>query len=1198
MKRKMVSVMLAIPLSVSVCASAVPTFAAEEIQTEEASEETTEQPTEEAVTDENAGETTETHNVYATAGVGGRIADNKEGYTALSAGESITYNFTANEGYRIKDILVDGESVGATESYTFENVTTAHSLKVTFTKSAEDATFEEKMNDLFADTSSETEYWPETRWWLAEGLTTEQTLKESIDELYENGVGAVEFVTLNIAALSDDETLNARYAWGSEEWNEDSQFIVEYCTEKGMGVSMTSGTHWGNANLPVEAYEGYIEENGEAYTTYGADSESAQQIVGYSTNDLTEAGTIELAKPIDTDHKLRLEAALLVKVGENNTVSTSDVVDVTDQIVQTTQDGDGALIGTGLSTWTYEYAGAEDDGTYQLYTVWQYGNWGTSSPSVSTNYTINYMSKEGMNLLKDYWNENIFTDELKAAIQENGDVSFYMDSLEGVSSNAWSQEFLEEFEASRGYSLLPYLTIVGTKTSQSGGFGPGGPAAEPPYTALLDENGNDITTQVYNDIRQVRTEMYMNNCLQELTDWAHEFGMKLRAENSYGVNSFEASEPIKALDWVETESLEFLSDPDSYRVQAGGVHVYDKVYSSETGANNFANYRDDNLDYRNIFYTQFASTISRTVFHGYSAMYGPKGDVDWPGFEGMESNISMRVSNRQPNSVDYAESLMPHLTRLQTALRQGVVQIDLAVLRTDYNIYNDIFVSATPSAFTDGGNDYTVNMLRSDTPLYWQALNLQQAGYTYDYWSPLLLNDEDAQLTVKDGVLCGVNNSAAYQEILIYQEDFPAESMDALEKIAAAGLPIIFVNGGSEYSKTASGVVEYTTASSSSLFMDSSDEEIAAFTQNLINTYDNVVSVDNEEDVLGVLEGMGISPRTAYGESNEKLMTTLRKSDDASYLYVYNYQYEGTADYEACSGESYATTISVEGEYKPYEIDTWSGEVKAVAEYKIEDGRTIINVDIAGGDVALYALDPNAEEVVHANETAGVYDTCYDEEGKVVLRVAESGDVSASLSDGTAVSETVEAPENIALDTWNLVVESWTKGEEDVRTETKEGKDYTSTEITYLTNKTDIDAGEISSLVSWSEIEAVGNGVSGVGTYTTTFTLPEDWSADANAAYFNVDSVNGGTVRLTVNGQNAYIDMESCTADITKYVKAGENTIEVRVTTSLWNALITEGLTDKYSGTDEEGNPVEPVNCDYGMVGNAQIILCSSIKAN
>ncbi|MCD8021680.1 MAG: hypothetical protein LUF30_01380, partial [Lachnospiraceae bacterium] len=360
----------------------------------------------------------------------------------------------------------------------------------------------------------------------------------------------------------------------------------------------------------------------------------------------------------------------------------------------------------------------------------------------------------------------------------------------------------------------------------------------------------------------------------------------------------------------------------------------------------------------------------------------------------------------------------------------------------------------------------------------------------------------------------------------------------------------------------------------------------------------NVVSEDREAEVLDVLSGMGIQPRAAFGESNNKLMTTLRKDSDASYLYVYNYQYSDTEDYAENDGASFATTISVEGEYKPYAINTWSGEVTAVADYSIEDGRTVIYADVAGGDVALYALDPEAEETLHAVSTEGVKETVYDADGNVVLRVAESGDVTAQLSDGTTYAATVEAPEDISLDSWKLVVESWTKGDLDVRTETKEGKDYTSTEVTYLTNKTDIDAGEITALVSWSEIEAVGNGVSGVGTYTTTFTLADDWSADANAAYFSVDSFCGGTAQLTVNGENAHLDMESGAADITDYVQAGENTLEVRVTSTLWNALITEGLAKTYSGSDADGNEVEPTSTDYGMVGEAKIVLCAVVKAN
>ncbi len=52
---------------------------------------------------------------------------------------------------------------------------------------------------------------PYARWWLAEGSHTDETLRESVKELYESGFGGVEFVTLTSEAeVLDDAT----YGWG------------------------------------------------------------------------------------------------------------------------------------------------------------------------------------------------------------------------------------------------------------------------------------------------------------------------------------------------------------------------------------------------------------------------------------------------------------------------------------------------------------------------------------------------------------------------------------------------------------------------------------------------------------------------------------------------------------------------------------------------------------------------------------------------------------------------------------------------------------------------------------------------------------------------------------------------------------------------------------------------------------------------
>lgn len=90
-------------------------------------------------------------------------------------------------------------------------------------------------------------------------------------------------------------------------------------------------------------------------------------------------------------------------------------------------------------------------------------------------------------------------------------------------------------------------------------------------------------TYLRNDFFQTETELYQENCLDILHDWLNEKGMYLRAENSYG-KTFEVSQTVSSVDYLETESFEFAADVDSYRNFTGAAHIYDKRLSSESGA--------------------------------------------------------------------------------------------------------------------------------------------------------------------------------------------------------------------------------------------------------------------------------------------------------------------------------------------------------------------------------------------------------------------------------------------------------------------------------------------------------------------------------------------------------------------------------------------------------------------------------------
>jgi len=71
-----------------------------------------------------------THIIVASAGAGGSI--NPSGNVSVNDGASKSFTITANSGYEIDDVKVDGASQGAIATYTFSNVVADHTIEATF----------------------------------------------------------------------------------------------------------------------------------------------------------------------------------------------------------------------------------------------------------------------------------------------------------------------------------------------------------------------------------------------------------------------------------------------------------------------------------------------------------------------------------------------------------------------------------------------------------------------------------------------------------------------------------------------------------------------------------------------------------------------------------------------------------------------------------------------------------------------------------------------------------------------------------------------------------------------------------------------------------------------------------------------------------------------------------------------------------
>ena len=86
------------------------------------------------------------YTIEATAGTGGSISPS--GSVSVREGRDQTFTITPDKGYAVANVKIDGESIGAVKSYTFENVSKAHAIEVIFVKGTASASTGDSSNLL------------------------------------------------------------------------------------------------------------------------------------------------------------------------------------------------------------------------------------------------------------------------------------------------------------------------------------------------------------------------------------------------------------------------------------------------------------------------------------------------------------------------------------------------------------------------------------------------------------------------------------------------------------------------------------------------------------------------------------------------------------------------------------------------------------------------------------------------------------------------------------------------------------------------------------------------------------------------------------------------------------------------------------------------------------------------------------------
>ena len=105
------------------------------------------------------------YTIKATAGAGGSISPN--GNVSVREGSDRTFTITPDKGYAVSNVKIDGKSIGAVRSYTFENVRHAHTIEVSFMKAGGNP-----QTGVFVDVATGSYYEDAVDWAVENGITT------------------------------------------------------------------------------------------------------------------------------------------------------------------------------------------------------------------------------------------------------------------------------------------------------------------------------------------------------------------------------------------------------------------------------------------------------------------------------------------------------------------------------------------------------------------------------------------------------------------------------------------------------------------------------------------------------------------------------------------------------------------------------------------------------------------------------------------------------------------------------------------------------------------------------------------------------------------------------------------------------------------------------------------------------------------
>ncbi len=845
---------------------------------------------------------------------------------------------------------------------------------------------------------------------------------------------------------------------------------------------------------------------------------------------------------------------------------------------------------------------------WELIDFYLHGDTQTNSGGTATtpNQWLGHLSVASAKAMTDYFDNNILNDPAtRAAIAyqdaHNGTPAVFEDSLENSNNLNWVPDMISSWHADLGYdptSLLPALAATGRNATSA-------PAFDFPQS---DGQGATLGWRIRDDYAQMWNDLYINRYVKTVDDWAASRGLVARFQ-PYG-DPIDAGEAAANIGIAESEHLETAGQDETQQLKVVASGTYQtstphllsdecceadaQVWADPFGINGTGTGSSPDATENNAqsVYADQAGGASQIVYHGWPYTIGPAGArAVWPG-NSYGGNASYAAANG-PNQPQFADDRNNNIAaaRHGLTLRQGEPSFDVAVFHEDFGA-----TGQGQDNLTNGWNMGTVTANGVTTrptsgKLLRSSSSLAQAGYLYGYVSPAFFRYSSATFA-KDPNDPGASKNVLfpgygdYKALVLYDQSvMPVDVAQKLAALAGKGLPIVIIGQVPNAAPNASGGTVAGMSTADTQVQTAMAKVIGSPTTKIVADATAAGSQSADGNASDALVSLGITASTQMNTASAvnaggvatPVLGVRRHDDNVDYYQLFNMSNTTTVH----------PSVTLSGNGIPYLLDAWTGKITPIANYTATGNRVTLSLRIGPGNATMIGITPSnnvfkakPEADVHATGTtanatqAGTDNVVYDSSGDLVARASTSGTYTTSLSDGTRVTSDITVP---AIDpgstvsviggvptltNWQVSVDSWTQTPSGDPTQTL----HTPIPATGTLTVSPLNGVSNGALPAWTAItpqnvpglDPANNltNVAGIGTYTTSFTLPANWSRTTAGAYLNVGAAVD-TVDVWVNGKavSSVDENDRNQVDIGPYLQAGSNDLKISVATPLRNAV-------------------------------------------